>query len=216
MAVLPRVFSSGAIVATVEDVDIHLLTLESWSDRVLVRTVGAMTEPVQAVVAADMARSDEWRRRGRAGFDGAPPEPVAERLAQSLAVDLTDDSGTAFTLVARSSGGAYEGGSALYCEWVFMPAMPEPATCLTITVRTVDGHTTTQTFNAVPADGFTAPAAVLAAPADVDTGPAGREAASTDTIAASGDGVADPASAVAGPPSGEAGPAGGDRGAPPT
>jgi hypothetical protein len=149
MAVLPRVFCSGAIVATVEDVDIHLLTVESWSDRVLVRTVGALTEPVQAVVAADMARSGEWRRRAGAG--GPPPEPVAERLARSLTVELTDDSGTAFTLVARSSGGAYESGSALYCEWVFMPAMPGPATRLTVTVRTGDRHATTRTFGAGPA-----------------------------------------------------------------
>jgi hypothetical protein len=136
MKVLPRVFCSGAVVATVEDIDIHLLTVESWNDRVLVRTVGAVTDPPQAVVAAATARMAEWERSSVAV---RPPESVAERLAGSLTVELADDVGTVFTMLGRSSG--VGGGATLYCEWIFTPSMPVRAGCLTVTVTDAGGRT---------------------------------------------------------------------------
>lgn len=148
MMVLPRVFCSGELVARVADVDVYLLTVEAWNDLVLVRTVGAMTEPVQELVAADMARSTEWRQRQQPGSTEPPPRAPAERLAESLTIDLTDDAGTEFRLVGRSSGGAYQTGDALYCQWTFTPSMAEHATSLTVRVIDADGSTNTQTFRA--------------------------------------------------------------------
>jgi hypothetical protein len=34
VTLLPRVFCSEAVIATVADIDIYLLTIESWNDRV--------------------------------------------------------------------------------------------------------------------------------------------------------------------------------------
>ena len=148
MMVLPRLFCSGAVVATVADVDIYLLTVESWNDRVVVRTVGAMTTPAQAIVAEDIARSAEWRQRLQAGANEPPPESAAALLARSLRVDLADTAGTDYRLLARSTGGAYDGGAALYCEWVFAPSLPEAATSIVVTVANADGSAITQTLTA--------------------------------------------------------------------
>ena len=120
-----RVFWSGGVVATVEDVDFHVLTVETWNSRVLVRMVGAVTDPPQAVVAEDSARLAAWER---SGVNSRPPEPLYERLADSLTVELADDLGTTFTIIGRSSG------ADLYFEWIFTPAMPAAATTLTVSV----------------------------------------------------------------------------------
>lgn len=138
------------VVARVLGVDIYLLTVESWNDLVLVRTVGAPTETAKALVAADIARSAEGLRRREAGSKEPPGEPVAERLAQSLTVGLTDDAGTDFTLLGRSTGGNQNGAAALYCEWIFTPAMAEGASCLTVAFTGGDGHAISHTLREVP------------------------------------------------------------------
>jgi hypothetical protein len=143
VTLLPRVFCSEAVIATVAEIDIHLLTIESWNDRVLVRTVGVMTEAAQAIVTVDEEESAAWVRRRRAGADEPPPEGIGGRLARSLTVDLSDDGGTVFRLIGRSTG--VGGGAQLYCEWTFVPAMAERASSLTITVATVGGGRSTQT-----------------------------------------------------------------------
>jgi hypothetical protein len=40
VTLLPRVFRSEAVIATVAEIDIYLLTIESWNDRVLVEPSG--------------------------------------------------------------------------------------------------------------------------------------------------------------------------------
>jgi hypothetical protein len=84
VTLLPRVFCSEAVIATVAEIDIYVLTIESWNDRVLVRTVGVMTETAEAIVTADEEESAAWMRRRRAGADEPPPEPIGGRLARSL------------------------------------------------------------------------------------------------------------------------------------
>jgi hypothetical protein len=148
MMVLPRVFCSGELVARVAEVDVYLLTVEAWNDLVLVRTVGAMTEPAQKLVAADIARSAEWSQRQRPGSTEPPPRSAAERLAQSLAIALADDAGTEFRLLGRSSGGSYRSGDALYCQWTFTPSMAAAATSLTVRVVDAGGRAHTQVFRA--------------------------------------------------------------------
>jgi hypothetical protein len=151
MTVLPRVFCPMTVVARVLGVDIYLLTIESWSDLVLVRTVGAPTETAEVLVAADIARSAEWLRRREAGSSEPPSDSIAERLAQSWTVDLADGVGTEFMLLGRSTGGNQSGAAALYCEWIFTPAMAEVATRLTVTFTGDDGHSISQTLTDVRA-----------------------------------------------------------------
>ncbi|MEV4279619.1 hypothetical protein [Actinoplanes xinjiangensis] len=139
--------------ARVAGVDIYLLTVESWNNLVLVRTVGAPTEAAKALVAADIARSAEWLRRSEAGAKEPPSESIAERLAQSLAVDVTDDAGTEFTLIGRSTGGDLSGAAALYCEWTFTPAMAETATGLTVTFTAEDGSAVSRRLTETPPSG---------------------------------------------------------------
>ena len=143
MTILPRVFRSETVIATVADIDVYLLTIESWNDRVLVRTVGVMTEAAQALVGADEQESAAWMRRRRAGADEPPPDGIGGRLARSLTIDLSDDADTVFRLIGRSTG--VGGGAQLYCEWIFVPAMAERASSLTIAVATVGGGRSTQT-----------------------------------------------------------------------
>ena len=62
-----------------------------------------------------------------------------------MTAGIGDDAGTRFTLIGRSSGG-HAGEAALYCEWVFTPAMPESAGTLTVTFATDGGATSSSTF----------------------------------------------------------------------
>ena len=142
MTLVPRVFTSGAVLARAAGTDVHLLTVEAWDGRVMVRMVGAVNDAIRAELASYGARLSEWDERRRSGSDEWPPKMPGELIFQELKVRLTDDLGTTFTWSSGSSGGS---GTEMLCEWSFEPGMPAAASALTVTVTSADGSESSRT-----------------------------------------------------------------------
>jgi hypothetical protein len=133
---IPRVFPAGTPVARVGEIEIYLLTVESWSDRMLVRLVGAATDATREQIATYNTDMSEWvQRHGKAGEEPAP-QSMGEQLFASVTVRVVDDLSTDFRWISGSSGGT---GTELLCEWLFEPAIPPEATSVRVVVTTVDG-----------------------------------------------------------------------------
>lgn len=143
MANIPRVFTSGERVATVDGVDVHLLTVEPAGDHVCVRMIGAATDHTRRLVAEHRAVMDDWSAHHRAG-EKRPPASPAERVFDSLTLRLDDGAGTRFHPESGSAGGT---GTELRCEWIFVPGAAPDAERLTLSVTSPDGTATAHTFD---------------------------------------------------------------------
>lgn len=142
MTSVPRVFTSGDVLAKAAGTDVHLLTVETWDNRVVVRMVGAVNDAIRAELAAHEARMQDWDKRRQAGSDEWPPEMPGELIFQELKVRISDDLGTTFELSSGSSGGS---GTEMLCEWRFEPGMSPAASTLTVTVTSADGSESSRT-----------------------------------------------------------------------
>ena len=136
MTCVPQVFRSGAVLARAAGTEVHLLTVEAWDERVVVRMAGAMNDVIRAELAGYGARLAAWHERCLAGSDEWPPKLPGDLIFQELTVRLTDDLGTEFTWSSGLTGGS---GTEMLCEWSFEPAMPVVASALTVTVLSADG-----------------------------------------------------------------------------
>ena len=142
MTSVPRVFASGDVLATAAGTDVHLLTVETWGNRVVVRMVGAVNDAIRAELAAHEPRMPHWNERCRAGSDEWPPKVPGELIFQELKVRIADDLGTAYEWSSGSSGGS---GTEMLCEWRFSPGMAPGAATLTVTVTSADGSKSART-----------------------------------------------------------------------
>jgi len=136
MTFVPLVFRSGAVLAEAAGTDVHLLTVEAWDKRVVVRMAGAVNDMIRAELAGYETQMAAWHERRLAGSDEWPPKLPGELIFQELTVRLTDDLGTEFAWSSGSSGGS---GTEMLCEWSFKPGMPAAASTLTVTVTSADG-----------------------------------------------------------------------------
>ena len=142
MTSVPRVFTSGGVLARAAGTDVHLLTVEAWGDRVIVRMVGAVNEATRAELAAYEDRMQDWYERRRAGSEEEPPTTPGQVIFQELKVRLTDDLGTTFRWTSGSAGGS---GTELLCECHFEPGMPPAASTLAVYVTSADGSESSRT-----------------------------------------------------------------------
>jgi hypothetical protein len=143
MADLPRVFPSGAFVAKVGDVEVYLLTVESWGEHVVVRLAAASTDATRAEMAADEAEMNAWAQRRRDGADEWPPSQPGDRIAKALRVRVEDETGTKYCLSVKTGGGS---GTEHLSEWIFKPALPSDASTLSVTITSKNGGTHVATF----------------------------------------------------------------------
>ncbi|MFI6163004.1 hypothetical protein ACIA59_24020 [Micromonospora haikouensis] len=139
MVTIPRVCASGARIAELDDIGVHLLTVETWTDRVTVRLVAAGTGTVRQRMDSREVDLIDWTRRRNAGSDEPPPKTPGEELMDALTVEITDELGTAYCWVGKSGGGS---GTELLAEWYFAPALPSQAPSVTVTVTTAGGAQT--------------------------------------------------------------------------
>jgi hypothetical protein len=119
--------------------DVHLLTVESWGDRVAVRLVAASSERTEQRIAADEAALQEWASRPAAERADRPPTSLGERISDSVRLRLDDGCGTEFRFFSSSSGGT---GTERLCEWIFDPDVAPAAERLTLAVETDEGEHT--------------------------------------------------------------------------
>jgi hypothetical protein len=66
MTSVPQVFRSGAVLARAAGTEVHLLTVEAWEKRVVVRMAGAVNDAIRAELAGYEARMVAWLERRRA------------------------------------------------------------------------------------------------------------------------------------------------------
>jgi hypothetical protein len=130
--------------AKVGDIDVYLLTVESWGEHVVVRLVAASTDATRAEVAAQEAELNSWAQRQRAGSTEWPPSSPGSRIAEALQVRVNDEAGTEYCLHVSTGGGS---GTELLSEWIFNPALPSNASTVSVTVTSPDGGTQVATFN---------------------------------------------------------------------
>lgn len=130
--------------AKVGNIDVHLLTVESWGEHVVVRLVAASTDAARAEMAAHEAEMQAWAQRSQAGADEPWPSSPGARIAESLQVRVDDDAGTEYSLFVMTGGGS---GTELLSEWVFDPALPPDGSTVSVTVTSRDGGAQVATFN---------------------------------------------------------------------
>lgn len=142
-------FAPGVAIADVTDIEMYLLTVESWNDRVMVRLDGAFTDSARRRIAVCQAAMDGWPERHPDRQQERPSDSVGEEIFRSLTLRVSDDVGTQFRWRSGSSGGS---DAELLCEWLFQPAAPDTASTLTVTVSTANGveRSHTVTFTARP------------------------------------------------------------------
>jgi hypothetical protein len=138
---IPWACSSGALVARVDDVDVYLLTVDFWGDRVVVRLVAVCTEAIRAEIAGQESELEAWSQRHQSGSDEWPPRGPGERIAECLRVRVDDDAETEYELSVMRAGGS---GSELLCEWVFKTAPPPAVSAVRVTVVGPDGSEHTE------------------------------------------------------------------------
>jgi hypothetical protein len=143
MTSVPQVFTSGAMLARAAGTDVHLVAVEVWHDRVLVRMAGVVNDAIRAELASYEARLAEWDVRRRGGSDEWPPKMTGGLIFEDLKVGVTDDLGTKLRLSGGSAGGS---GTETLCEWSFEPGMPAAASALTVTVTSADGSESSRSF----------------------------------------------------------------------
>jgi hypothetical protein len=64
--------------------DVHLLTVEAWDERVVVRMAGAVNDAIRTELAGYEARMAGWDERRRAGSDEWPPKMPGELIFHDL------------------------------------------------------------------------------------------------------------------------------------
>ncbi len=142
MAAVPRVVASGELVAHIDGVALHLLTVEAWTGCLLVRLVGAPSDAARHPVGAHQAALTDWHASGAADAGLRPPRSPAETVFQS--VRLTVEQGG---VPLRLTGGSYGGtGTEWLGQWSFDPGTDLPPGAVRLTIATDDARWT-ETFD---------------------------------------------------------------------
>jgi hypothetical protein len=108
----PVVFAPVKMVGSVGDIDVYLVTVESWGGHVRVRLAASRRQDAAAARARHEAAMAEWYER----------QLALQRAGR-----------TAYRWVQGASGGS---GSENLSEWDFEPAWPDEADVLAVSVVT--------------------------------------------------------------------------------
>ena len=130
---LPMVVSPLRRVLERHGVEVVLVSIEVWSDEVVVRARGLPSERTAALEDEFSDALERWNRQG-ADKDAVPRQP-ADRIFD-VAVSVADDAGTAYSPTTSARGGS---GTMFRAEWSFVPGPPEAAQSLVVRI---DGSAT--------------------------------------------------------------------------
>ncbi|MET7418595.1 hypothetical protein [Dactylosporangium sp. NPDC005555] len=119
MAGVPRVVASGELVARVDGIAVHLLTVEAWAGRVAVRAVGVPDDDALAAMRAHEVAMAEWYTSAAAAGT-RPPRSPADVTLEAVRVQA-EQGGVPLRPVAWSHGGT---GTEWLGQWVFEAGLP--------------------------------------------------------------------------------------------
>ena len=125
---LPMVVSPLRRVLERHGVEVVLVSIEVWSDEVVVRARGLPSERTAALEDEFSDALERWNRQG-ADKDAVPRQP-ADRIFD-VAVSVADDAGTVYSPTTSARGGT---GTMLRAEWSFVPGPPETAQSLVVRI----------------------------------------------------------------------------------
>ena len=124
-------------------IEIALITVELWSDRLVVRLAGLPGETADAQQRRHEVEFDHWREQlVGAGKEAAgdPPTDPGARLLAPLLVEADDDAGTRYRLRSSASGGS---GSEWHGDWLFVADVPVSIRRLTVRISSPEGDAVT-------------------------------------------------------------------------
>jgi hypothetical protein len=111
-----------------EGFEIVLVSVELWSEEVVVRLAVPRDTRTQQLEAHYEQALDEWAKRRQQAAD-EPPPPQPGELLLDVDVQLHDDMGTAYRPRIAARGGS---GRMFRGEWFFEPGPPTAATAMTV------------------------------------------------------------------------------------
>jgi hypothetical protein len=124
---LIKVLAPARLLATVEGVEVLLVSVELWRTHVFVHLAGLGNDLMDRLLREHQALMERW------GRDPNPSEPPEQPGAMLGRIDLriSDDVGTAYHPSSSSAGGT---GTEWRADWTFEPGVPPEATRLTIAI----------------------------------------------------------------------------------
>jgi hypothetical protein len=138
MAEFPKVVGAGEVALVYEGVQLGVLSVELWDDRVVVQTAGVPIDESSAQRERTFQESQfAWARAYAASPDDPPARPVHPLGAdhEALTLGLADTNGTSYrTTGAGGSGGGWE----FTYAYRFEPPVPDGVAALRITFS-IDG-----------------------------------------------------------------------------
>lgn len=133
-ASLPLVVSPLRKVMQRDGVEVMLVSVEVWSDEVVVRARGLPSQLTSALDREFHNDLDRWHEQ-RADPQALPQQP-AERIFD-INVSVVDDVDTAYELKSSSRGGS---GTMFRAEWSFLPGPPVTARWLSVRTAGLDSR----------------------------------------------------------------------------
>jgi predicted phosphoadenosine phosphosulfate sulfurtransferase len=98
-------------------VELVLVSVEAWSEQVMVRLRGLPSETAERLEAEFEAALEAW---GEKGAEGAPPQQPADWIFPDLSIG--DNVGTRYALRSSARGGS---NTMFRADYVFTPGPPE-------------------------------------------------------------------------------------------
>ena len=124
---LPVVISPLERLFQRDGVDLVLVSVEVWSDEVVVRLRGLPTQVTEALDGDVHTALNELHRQDERGGESLPVQP-AERTFD-FALTLSDDVGTTYFPAGSAVGGS---GQMFRADWFFKPGTPRTARSITV------------------------------------------------------------------------------------
>jgi hypothetical protein len=139
---LPRVVSPIQPLFERDGIQIALISIEVWQERLVVRLAALPSETTGDQQRRHEGDFERWGERlVAAGKEvaGNPPEQPGTRLLAPLQLTVEDDAGTTYTARSANTGGT---GSEWHGDWFFVGSAPSVGR-LTVRVSSPEGEAAT-------------------------------------------------------------------------
>jgi hypothetical protein len=123
-------------------IEIALISVELWPDRLVVRLAGLPGKMTYGQGLQYEAELEQWGARLASAREAAGdlPEQPGTRLLSTLQIMVEDEAGTTYVLRSFNTGGT---GSEWHGDWFFSGNVPDTVNRLTVQVSAPEGEAAT-------------------------------------------------------------------------